>query len=233
MRINKFLSRAGVCSRRAADDIISKGQVKIDGRVATLGDEVTEDSRVTVKGRPVDTSLAVSERVILIYNKPAGLICSASDRDGETIFDRIDYPKRLFCAGRLDKDSRGMLILTNDGDLAEKLMRPRHGHEREYQVQCEKAVTDEMIEAFRKGVYLHELEVKTRPCKVYRTGDKSFSIILTQGLNRQIRRMCREFGVPIRDLCRVRIENLILGRLKEGTYRKLRKEERDELLASL
>ena len=233
MRINKYLSQAGVCSRREADRLIKEKRVSINGEICGLGDAVKETDRVICDGIPVVPEDVSKERVILCYNKPPGLICSTSNIDGETVFDRIDYPKRLFYAGRLDKASRGLLILTDDGDLANRLMKSKNGHEREYIVTCDTKVSDEMIKAFRKGVYIPDLEVKTRPCFVKRTDEKEFSIVLTQGLNRQIRRMCELYGVHVTDLCRVRVENVLLGKLKEGTYRRIKGEERLELLRSV
>lgn len=233
MRINKYLAGAGVCSRREADRLIEQGRVKINGRIPEAGDQVNDGDEVVVDGREIQKALVNEERVILIYNKPPGLICSTSNVDGETVFDHIEYPKRLFYAGRLDKYSRGLLILTNDGQLANNLMRGRNAHEREYLVTLDTKVSDESIQALRKGVFLKELNVKTRPCKVKRMDDKVLSITLTQGLNRQIRRMCESEGLHVRDLCRIRIANINLGRLKEGTYRKLSREEKDELISTI
>lgn len=229
MRINKYLSQAGVCSRREADKLIAAGKVLIDKKVAKLGDEVEVDNEVEVNGKRVSSKSVNESRVILLYNKPPGLICSSSKKDGETVFDHIDYPKRLFYAGRLDKYSRGLMILTNDGELADKLMHARNAHEREYEVSLDTKVTDDALEKLSKGIYLKDINKKTKPCRVERIGDKMFSITLTQGLNRQIRRMCDCMGLRIKDLNRVRIGNLKLGKLKEGTYRKIRPEEKREL----
>ncbi len=229
MRINKFIAQAGVCSRREADRLILQGKVIVDERVALPGDRINQDSIVTVHGRKIENKLANEKRVILIYNKPAGLICSHSAKDGETIFDYIDYPKRLFYAGRLDRQSRGLMILTNDGKLANSLMHSKNCHEREYYVKVDPKVSDEILNKLRQGVFIRELKVKTKPCKVERIDDKSFTIILTQGLNRQIRRMCKSCNLYVTDLCRVRIENITLGKLKEGTYRKLKDIEKKGL----
>lgn len=229
MRINKYLSANGFCSRRAADDLIKQNKVKINDKVASLGDEVIDGDFVYVNGTKI-TNKVDESKVILLYNKPPGLICSASSKDGETVFDRIDYPKRLFYAGRLDKASRGLLLLTNDGKLANDLMKAKNAHEREYIVRVNKEISEEAIKKLRKGVYLTELEVKTRPCKIDRISDKEFSITLTQGLNRQIRRMCEAVDLKVLDLFRVRIENLTIGKLKEGTYRKVTAKEKEELL---
>lgn len=233
MRINKYLALAGVCSRREADRLIDEGKVTVNGNIPTPGTQVEEGDVVEVYGKKIQKSLVNEDRVVLVYNKPPGLICSTNNIDGETIFDHIDYPKRLFYAGRLDKYSRGLLILTNDGKLADSLMRGRNAHEREYIVTLDKAVSDESIKALRKGVFLKELNTKTRPCKVSRVDDKIISITLTQGLNRQVRRMCESEGYRVLDLCRVRIANIELGRLKEGTLRKLTKEEKESLLCQL
>lgn len=229
MRINKYLSTSGYCSRRAADDLIKQKKVKINDRIASLGDEVLGDDEVFVNGTKIANKEDES-KIILLYNKPPGLICSTSSKDGETVFDNIDYPKRLFYAGRLDKESRGLLILTNDGKLANDLMKAKNGHEREYIVRVNKEISDDAIKKLRKGVYLTELEIKTRPCKVNRISEKEFSIVLTQGLNRQIRRMCEAVDLKVLDLFRVRIENLLIGKLKEGTFRKITNQEKEELL---
>lgn len=233
MRINKYLSRAGYCSRREADRLIDEGRVRLNGKFCVSGTDVKDKDVVTVDGETIDSAPIHKEKVVLVYNKPQGLICSLSDKDGETVFDRIDYPKRLFYAGRLDKASRGLLILTNDGDLANDLMRARNAHEREYIVTCETKVSDEVLNNLSRGVYLKELGQKTRPCKVNRVDEKSFSVVLTQGLNRQIRRMCDVYGLRVRDLLRIRVENLKLGHLKEGTYRKLLPEEKEGLIARI
>ena len=227
MRINKFIARAGLCSRREADRLILQGKVTIDEAAALPGDEVKPDSAVYVNGRKVENKEAHEKRVVLLYNKPAGLICSNSGKDGETIFDRIDYPKRLFYAGRLDKQSRGLMILTNDGDFANNLMLSQNNHEREYYVRVDSKISNETLNRLEKGVYIRELGIKTKPCRIRRIDDKLFSIILTQGINRQIRRMCGTCGLYVTDLCRVRIENITLGNLKEGTYRRLKNIEKE------
>lgn len=233
MRINKYLADAGVCSRREADRMVSAGRVSIDGKLARLGDEVLEGQEVFLDERPVSPSFSGNDRDILLYNKPEGLICSASDKDGETVLDHINYPRRLFYAGRLDKASRGLLILTNDGQLANDLMRSRHGHEREYMITCNKAVDDQVLKELSKGVFLPDLQQKTKRCRFKRISDRELSIVLKQGLNRQIRRMFELYDIRILDLCRVRIENLCLGRLREGTYRRIKPEEKQELLLRL
>lgn len=225
MRINKFLSQAEVCSRREADRLIKENKVTVDGCIASLGDDVNLENEICVNGIKVDSKHFNEKKVILLYNKPPGLICSSSSKDGETVFDRINYPKRLFYAGRLDKYSRGLLVLTNDGDVANRIIKGKNAHEREYEVTVNKFIENDVIAAFQKGVYIKELDRKTRPCRVKRLSDKSFSITLTQGLNRQIRRMCEAFGLHVIDLCRVRIERANLGKLKEGTYKKIRAEE--------
>lgn len=231
MRINKYIASAGLTSRRGADRLVEEGRVTIDGMVAMPGDDVAEHATVCVNGQPI--SVKGGEKTILLYNKPVGLICSASDKDGKTVLDMIDYPARLFYVGRLDKMSRGLMLLTDDGDLADRLMRGRNAHEREYIVTCTKRIPPETIKAMSAGVYLKELEVKTRPCKITRISDEQVSVVLTQGLNRQIRRMFAAFDLRVADLVRVRIENLSLGKLMEGTYRKIKKEERESLMALL
>ncbi|MCR4922507.1 MAG: pseudouridine synthase [Lachnospiraceae bacterium] len=230
MRINKYISSSGLCSRREADRLICEGKVLINGRVAKNGDQVSVNDRVTVNKAPIIPS---SEKVYLAYNKPRGLVCTSEKREKNNIMDAIDYPKRITYAGRLDKDSEGLILLTDDGDLIDALMRARNEHEKEYSVTVDKAITAEFIKKMRQGIYLKELERETRPCKVKKTGDKSFDIILTQGLNRQIRRMCETLGYRVKKLKRIRICNILLNDLKTGRYRELYSTELKELMTIL
>ena len=222
MRLNKYLADAGLCSRREADRRIEAGRVTVDGSVATLGTQVEDGQEVICDGKPVS---AKERTVILICNKPRGIVCTAEKREKDNIIDYIGYPIRVFPVGRLDKDSRGLILLTNDGELSDALMRSRNGHEREYEVTVNRSIDAAFVRSMSEGVYLEELDVTTLPAKVKKLSADSFSITLTQGLNRQIRRMCETLGYRVKDLKRVRIENLTLGELSEGRYRELTEEE--------
>lgn len=226
IRLNKFLSEAGVCSRREADRQIENGQVRINGKIATMGQRVFPTDVVEYKEKEI---FAKPKPVLLLFNKPKGIVCTAEKREKNNIVDYIHYPTRLYPVGRLDKDSRGLILMTNQGDLVNKIMRSRYGHEKEYIVRVEKPVTSDFIEEMKKGVYLSELKVTTRPCQVEKLSKFTFRIILTQGLNRQIRRMCQEFGYHVRDLQRVRIMNLLVDGIKEGEYREIQPEEYEKL----
>ena len=226
IRLNKFLSEAGVCSRREADRQIENGQVRINGKIATMGQRVFPTDVVEYKEKEIFTK---PKPVLLLFNKPKGIVCTAEKREKNNIVDYIHYPTRLYPVGRLDKDSRGLILMTNQGDLVNKIMRGRYGHEKEYIVRVEKPVTSDYIEEMKKGVYLSELKVTTRPKKKKKLSKFTFRIILTQGLNRQIRRMCQEFGYHVRDLQRVRIMNLLVDGIKEGEYREIQPEEYEKL----
>lgn len=226
IRLNKFLSEAGVCSRREADRQIENGQVRINGKIATMGQRVFPTDVVEYKEKEIFTK---PKPVLLLFNKPKGIVCTAEKREKNNIVDYIHYPTRLYPVGRLDKDSRGLILMTNQGDLVNKIMKGRYGHEKEYIVRVEKPVTSDFIEGMKKGVYLSELKVITRPCQVEKLSKFTFRIILTQGLNRQIRRMCQEFGYHVRDLQRVRIMNLLVDGIKEGEYREIQPEEYEKL----
>ena len=217
IRLNKFLSDAGVCSRRAADSAIEAGRVYIDGQAAVMGQKITGQEEITFDGKLVNNS---NKKLVLIaYNKPVGIVCTAEKREKNNIVDHINYPTRIYPIGRLDKDSHGLILLTNQGDLVNRIMRGSNFHEKEYLVRVDKEVTADFVEKMSKGIYLTELEKKTRPCKVTKLSKYTFSIILTQGLNRQIRRMCSELGYRVVELKRERIMNIKLGDLKEDTYR--------------
>lgn len=227
IRINKYLSEAGVCSRRTADREIEAGNVKIDGRTASTGDRVAPGMTVFFRGKAVSRE---KEEILIAFHKPAGIVCTAQKREKDNIIDYINYPKRIYPAGRLDKDSEGLILLTNQGDLVNKIMRAGNCHEKEYVVTVDRELTDDFLDGLRNGVYLEELDVTTRRCRVRRTGKYTFTIILTQGYNRQIRRMCGAFGYHVRKLVRVRIMNIELADLKPGTYRNVTPEEKKELL---
>ncbi len=227
IRINKYLADAGICSRRQADTLIACGTVKINGKVAVAGTRVTDADDVEVDNKKVSGKAGIHT---LVYYKPVGVTCTERDVHAKkTVTSQLGYPIRVTYAGRLDRDSEGLLIMTNDGYLINSLMRAANCHEKEYIVRTKQEVTQEFLDQLGAGVYLQELNQKTRPCKVERVGKHTFRIVLTQGLNRQIRRMCESFGVQILSLKRIRIVNIELGKLKPGEYRKLTDEEQKEL----
>lgn len=226
IRINKYLSEAGICSRREADRQIEMQRVTINGRTAVAGDKVFP-SDVVMYGEKVVSK--EEEIILLAVNKPEGIVCTAEKREKDNIIDYMKYPKRIYPIGRLDKTSHGLLLMTNQGDLVNKIMRSGNYHEKEYIVKVNREVTEGFLRGMAKGVYLEELDATTRPCNVEKVGRRSFRIILTQGMNRQIRRMCEAFGYRVVDLKRVRIMNIRLGDLKEGAYRKVTQEEWQEL----
>lgn len=225
-RINKYLAEAGVCSRREADALVQSGKVLINGNTASNGCRVYDDDDVTVNGKRLK---GPEPKVYLAFYKPPGIVCTAEKREENNIMDYIDYPVRVTYCGRLDRDSEGLLLLSNDGDFIQKLMRGINAHEREYLVRVNKPLTDDFINGMEKGVFLPELNVTTRKCKIRKISDVTFTITITQGLNRQIRRMCREFDYHVRFLKRVRIENIQLGDMDPGAYRELGADELAEL----
>lgn len=226
MRINKYLSEAGLCSRREADRLIAAGRVTVGGITARTGMQVEDNSDIRIDGRRIGGQ---EKKVYLKFYKPRGIVCTADRREPGNLTDYLQYPVRVTYAGRLDKDSEGLLLLTNDGDLIDQAMRARNVHEKEYQVTVDREYEDTFLEKLQRGIYLKELRVRTRPCRAWRMGPKSFRIVLTQGLNRQIRRMCRSCGFRVITLRRVRILNLTLEGLKPGEYRELTEEELSEL----
>lgn len=228
IRINKFLSEAGVCSRRGADRLIEEGHVTIDGKTAILGDHVLQGQKVCVDGKCVSRE---DERIMLAFHKPKGIVCTSEKREKNNIIDYLNYPKRIYPVGRLDKDSEGLILLTNDGELANKIMRARYYHEKEYEVTVSRPVSDTFLKGMAGGVPI--LDTMTRKCKVEKIGKRSFRIVLTQGLNRQIRRMCEYFGYRVVKLVRVRVMNVHLGDLPAGKYRELTETEWRELLQAL
>jgi 23S rRNA pseudouridine2604 synthase len=229
VRLNKFLAEAGVASRRASDRIVEEGRVTIDGRKAVLGDKVPPGSTVCVDGNEVHRE---EETIVLAFYKPVGITCTSDPTDRDNVIDYIGYPKRIFSVGRLDKDSEGLLLMTNDGDLADGVMRSRHEHEKEYIVAVDKPVTAQFLDGMRNGVLLPDGDT-TKKCDVEIVGPKEFRIILRQGLNRQIRRMCDTFGYGVVSLKRVRVMNIRLGDMKEGRCRNITKAERSELYAMI
>lgn len=226
-RLNKYMAQAGLCSRREADRYIESGQVYIDGKKAEIGQLVYPGAKVTIGAKELrDTK----EKVVLAWYKPVGVTCTEKDPHAKRkIGDVFRYPVRVTYAGRLDKDSEGLLIMTNDGDLINDMMRGANGHEKEYVVKVDKELTEDFCDSMQQGIYLPELERTTRPCKVMLEGKYTFRIVLTQGLNRQIRRMCEALGYQVRILKRVRVVNIELGNLKPGEYRELTAAERSVL----
>lgn len=230
IRINKFLSEAGVCSRREADRQIENGNVMINGERAECGSRVLPGQEVFFLGRPVRKE---EEKILLAVHKPVGIVCTAEKREKDNIVDFIHYPKRIYPVGRLDKDSSGLLIMTNQGDLVNKMMRASNMHEREYVVTVNKPLSDPFLRGMAGGVPLMELGVMTRKCEVEQLGRRTFKIVLTQGYNRQIRRMCEYFGYRVEQLERVRIMNILLGDLAPGKYRPIEGEEYKKLMRML
>ena len=226
-RLNQYIASCGVCSRREADRMIEAGRVSVNGTPAVRGMRVQGTDEVTVDGRPLAGAL---NKIVVAFYKPVGVTCTESDRHADrTLNEAFSFPVRLTYAGRLDRDSEGLLLMTNDGNLIDSMMRGANGHEKEYIVRVRSRISDSDLEHFRKGVRIKELGVTTRPCKVERLGDYTFRIILTQGLNRQIRRMCRAAGNEVRKLKRVRVLNIELGSMKPGEQRIIRGEELQEL----
>ena len=230
VRINKYLSEAGVCSRRGADRLIEEGRVSVNGTLAFLGSVVKNSDEVRVDGNLVKS---VIKKVLIAFNKPRGIVCTTADPKSKdvNIIEYINYSERIFPVGRLDKDSEGLILLSNDGDLSNKIMKARNFHEKEYEVEVDKPFDDEFLKRMSEGVPI--LDTVTRKCTLKRTGETSFNIILTQGLNRQIRRMCEYFGYKVVRLKRIRIMNIKLGNLKSGTYRNITDKEYDELIKGL
>lgn len=231
IRINKYLSEAGVCSRREADSLIEAGRIRIGKKVASFGDKVNPGEVVYVDNKKV---VPEEEEIILLVNKPVGIVCTTTDKQGKNnIVSYLNYPKRIYPIGRLDKDSSGLLLMTNRGELVNEIMRAGNYHEKEYEVEIYGKITDDFIKKMGQGVYLEELDRTTRKCMVQKTGEHSFRIVLTQGMNRQIRRMCAALGQKVKSLHRVRIMNLKLGNLPSGKYRKITDAETRELMKLL
>lgn len=223
IRINKYIASCGICSRRDADRLIEAGRVTVDGKVADPGIRVDGSETIVINGKALKGQ---DKKVVLAFYKPVGITCTERDAHAERVVnDIVKYPIRVTYAGRLDRDSEGLLLLTNDGALIEKMMRGSNAHEKEYIVKINKPVTEEMLERFRKGIYLKELEVKTRPAQAFSISDKTFRIVISQGLNRQIRRMCEACNTKVLSLKRVRVVNIELGDLKSGQYRELTQNE--------
>ena len=225
IRLNKYLSEIGHCSRRAADKLIDQGRIQVNGKAVVMGQKVSPQDRIEVDGILVENHQEGS--VYIAFNKPKGIVCTTDTRvEKDNIIDYINYPSRIFPIGRLDKMSEGLILLTNDGDIVNKILRARNNHEKEYIVTVNKPVTEEFVEKMGSGVPI--LDTVTKPCFVEQIHKKQFRIILTQGLNRQIRRMCEFLEYRVVELKRVRIMNLKLD-TKVGRYRDLTKKEMTEL----
>lgn len=225
IRINKLLSMCGACSRREADRLTEQGRVTVDGKVVSVGEQVSADATIRIDGKEI---ARVEQKVTLLFHKPRGIVCSTKKQRTETtVAEFLHYPLRIYPVGRLDKESEGLLLLTNEGELVNQILRARNYHEKEYLVTVDQPLTDKFLKGMESGVPI--LGQVTRPCKIRKTGEKSFDIILTQGLNRQIRRMCEYFGYNVLSLKRIRIMNLKLDGLAAGEYREISKQERAEL----
>ena len=231
VRLNKYLAQAGLCSRREADELILSGKVTVNGKPADPGMKVNDMDKITVNGKPVGRR---EKHVVLAYYKPVGVTCTEKDRHAEiTIRDAVDYPVRVTYEGRLDKDSEGLLLLTNDGDLINGLMRAANFHEKEYIVRVNKPMSRDFMKKMSDGMLLKDLNERTRPCFVKEEGRFVFRIILTQGLNRQIRRMCKQLGYGVVSIKRIRIANVLLGKMNPGDIRAVTGAELKELYAEV
>lgn len=228
MRINKFLAETGIISRRGADKWVEEGRVTINGELATNGSQVETGDSVCVDGKPVQRE---DQLVYIVLNKPVGITSTTEQHIKGNVVDFVNHPLRIFHIGRLDKDSEGLLLLTNDGDIVNEILRAENHHEKEYVVQVDKPITDKFLQGMRSGVEI--LDTKTLPCRVEKISSNVFKIILEQGLNRQIRRMCSALGYSVKRLQRIRIMNIRIGNLKIGQWRDLTDKERNELFTLL
>lgn len=225
LRLNKYIADCGVCSRRQADALMEEGRVSVDGTIAVTGQKVLPGQTVTVDGRRISDD---GETVLLIFNKPVGVECTTAADSKDNVVRYIGYSRRIYPIGRLDKDSEGLLLMTNRGDLVNGIMRSRYRHEKEYIVKVDKPVTDAFLRGMSSGVPI--LDTVTRPCRTERIGRSTFRIIITQGLNRQIRRMCQYFGYEVKSLKRVRVLDIELGDLPVGRYRHATAEELESVM---
>lgn len=224
IRLNKFLSDAGYCSRREADRLIEQGKVTVNHETALMGQKITMNDIVEIDGRQIKRE---EEQILLVFNKPVGVECTSDLTNKDNIIDYINYEKRIYPIGRLDKNSQGLILLTNDGSFVNQILKASNYHEKEYIVSVDKPITEDFLECMSSGVEI--LGQVTRPCIVKKIKKHVFSIILTQGLNRQIRRMCETLGYKVQKLKRVRIMNIELGNLPMGQYRNITDEELTEL----
>ncbi|MCR8979984.1 23S rRNA pseudouridine(2604) synthase RluF [Brevibacillus laterosporus] len=228
MRINKFISETGYCSRREADKLVEAGRVTINGVVAELGSQADSGDDVKIDGKALGIKKAA---VYIALHKPVGITCTTERHIKGNIIDFVNHPERIFPIGRLDKDSEGLILLTNDGDIVNKILRAENNHDKEYIVTVDKPITDAFLKGMASGVRI--LGTTTKPCQVNRINERSFRIILTQGLNRQIRRMCQVFGYKVQRLQRIRIMNIHLDGIKKGEWREVSTKELNQLIQNL
>lgn len=221
MRINKYIAACGYCSRRQADELIAAGRVEVNGVVASTGEQVGEGDIVTIDGNKIGN---INKHVVLAYNKPVGIICTTDTTKKDNIIDAISYPVRIFPVGRLDVQTSGLILLTNDGDFGQKVLRPEYGIEKEYYVRARAKLTTDQLKQLEKGVDIGD-DYNTLPAQISKKGNKSFTIVVQEGRNRLIRRMCDAVGIEILQLRRIRIGGYELGEIPIGTYVKLRKKD--------
>ena len=232
VRLNKFLSEKGICSRREADRLVDEGKVMVNGVCAVMGQKVSSADEVVVDGKKVSTKQV--KPVLIAVNKPAGIVCTTARFEGEkNIVDMVKYPTRIYPIGRLDKESEGLILMTNLGDLANEISKASNSHEKEYVVTVNNQVTESFLDKMRRGMHLEELNADTMPCVCTKTGNREFHIILKQGLNRQIRRMCAACGYRVETLKRIRIMNIHLGNIPQGNFRNVTDAEFDKLIKDL
>lgn len=232
VRLNKFLSEKGICSRREADRLVDEGKVMVNGVCAVMGQKVSSADEIVVDGKKVSTKQV--KPVLIAVNKPAGIVCTTARFEGEkNIVDMVKYPTRIYPIGRLDKESEGLILMTNLGDLANEISKASNSHEKEYVVTVNNQVTESFLDKMRRGMHLDELNADTMPCVCTKTGNREFHIILRQGLNRQIRRMCAACGYRVETLKRIRIMNIHLGNIPQGNFRNVTDAEFDKLIKTL
>ena len=232
VRLNKFLSEKGICSRREADRLVDEGKVMVNGVCAVMGQKVSSADEIVVDGKKVSTKQV--KPVLIAVNKPAGIVCTTARFEGEkNIVDMVKYPTRIYPIGRLDKESEGLILMTNLGDLANEISKASNSHEKEYVVTVNNQVTESFLDKMRRGMHLEELNADTMPCVCTKTGNREFHIILKQGLNRQIRRMCAACGYRVETLKRIRIMNIHLGNIPQGNFRNVTDAEFDKLIKKL
>ena len=232
VRLNKFLSEKGICSRREADRLVDEGKVMVNGVCAVMGQKVSSADEIVVDGKKVSTKQV--KPVLIAVNKPAGIVCTTARFEGEkNIVDMVKYPTRIYPIGRLDKESEGLILMTNLGDLANEISKASNSHEKEYVVTVNNQVTESFLDKMRRGMHLEELNTDTMPCVCTKTGNREFHIILKQGLNRQIRRMCAACGYRVETLKRIRIMNIHLGNIPQGNFRNVTDAEFDKLIKTL
>ena len=232
VRLNKFLSEKGICARREADRLVDEGKVMVNGVCAVMGQKVSSADEIVVDGKKVSTKQV--KPVLIAVNKPAGIVCTTARFEGEkNIVDMVKYPTRIYPIGRLDKESEGLILMTNLGDLANEISKASNSHEKEYVVTVNNQVTESFLDKMRRGMHLDELNADTMPCVCTKTGNREFHIILKQGLNRQIRRMCAACGYRVETLKRIRIMNIHLGNIPQGNFRNVTDAEFDKLIKDL